>query len=129
LFFSIGDRGAQNMAQDKARPNGKIHRIHDDGRMPSDNPFVKEEGAFPSIWTYGNRNPQGLVAQPESGLIWETEHGPRGGDELNIITKGENYGWPIVTHGMNYNGTPITEVTEKEGIKSPVIHWTPSIAV
>jgi len=129
LFFPIGERGHMQDAQDITRPNGKIHRVFDDGRIPPDNPFAGRSNAIPSIWTYGNRNPQGLDAHPETGDLWETEHGPRGGDELNLVRKGLNYGWPVITHGMNYNGTPITEITSKEGMEQPVIHWTPSIAV
>lgn len=129
LFFTIGDRGAQNEAQDLSRPNGKVHRVHDDGRVPADNPFVRTAGALPTIWTYGNRNPQGLALHPATGELWETEHGPRGGDELNVIRPGRNYGWPVITHGMNYNGTPITALTAQEGMEQPVLHWTPSIAV
>lgn len=129
LFFSIGDRGAQDQAQELSRPNGKIHRIHDDGRIPADNPFVDRKGAYKSIWTYGNRNPQGLDAHPVTGAIYSTEHGPRGGDETNLIEKGLNYGWPVITHGMNYSGTPITDKTEAPGMEQPLLHWTPSIAV
>jgi len=129
LFFSHGERGTQDHAQDLSRPNGKIHRIHDDGRVPEDNPFVNDPRAIGSIWTYGNRNPQGLDFDPRTGVLWETEHGPRGGDELNIVKKGRNYGWPVITHGMNYDGTPITGETAREGMEQPVIHWTPSIAV
>ncbi|MFP4281542.1 MAG: PQQ-dependent sugar dehydrogenase [Opitutales bacterium] len=129
LFFAIGDRGRQDEAQDLSRVNGKVHRIHDDGRVPADNPFVDREDAFPSIWTYGNRNIQGLDLHPTTGELWATEHGPRGGDELNLIEAGLNYGWPVITHGMNYDGTPITGITEKEGMEQPVLHWTPSIAV
>lgn len=129
LYFSHGERGRGPDAQDLTRPNGKIHRIHDDGRIPADNPFLGTPGAFPSIWTYGNRNPQGLDFDPRTGLLWETEHGPRGGDELNVIRRGANYGWPVITYGMNYDGTPISNETAKEGMEQPVIHWTPSIAV
>lgn len=129
LFFPIGDRGKQDDAQSLKLPNGKVHRIHDDGRIPEDNPFLQVEGAFPSIWTFGNRNPQGLDLHPRSGEIWSAEHGPRGGDEVNLIERGKNYGWPLVTHGMNYSGTPITDKTEMEGMESPKLHWTPSIAV
>jgi glucose/arabinose dehydrogenase len=132
LFFSIGDRGdvttPANNAQRTDNVKGKIHRIHDDGRIPEDNPFVKTPGARPSIWSYGNRNAQGLRIDPATGLLWETEHGPRGGDECNLIKKGANYGWPIVTYGINYSGTSITEKREMEGMVSPVINWTPSIA-
>jgi glucose/arabinose dehydrogenase len=129
LFFPIGDRGRKDDAQNLMLPNGKVHRIHDDGRIPKDNPFVDSKGAFPSIWTYGNRNAQGLDLHPLTGEIWEAEHGPRGGDEINLIERGKNYGWPMVTYGMNYNGTPITEKTEMEGVEPPKLHWTPSIAV
>jgi len=129
LFFTNGDEGRQNDAQDITTQNGKIHRIYKDGRIPKDNPFYNESGAQKTIWTYGNRNPQGLTLHPSTGQLWSTEHGPRGGDELNLITKGVNYGWPKVTFGMNYNGTPITEHTELSGMQSPVHHWTPSIAV
>lgn len=129
LFFSHGERGRQDDAQNVKLPNGKIHRIHDDGRIPDDNPFAHQPGAFPSIWCYGNRNPQGLAFQPGTGVLWESEHGPRGGDELNIIRRGANYGWPVITYGMNYNGTPITAFTAKEGMEQPVTYWTPSIAV
>lgn len=132
LYFSIGDRGdatnPTNQAQRLDNVKGKVHRIMDDGKIPPDNPFVNKEGARPSIWSWGNRNPQGLRLQPGTGLLWETEHGPRGGDELNIIRKGENYGWPIITYGINYSGTPITDHTEQDGLQQPVIHWTPSIA-
>lgn len=133
LFFGIGERGAQEQAQDLSRPNGKVHRVHDDGRVPEDNPFVNTPGALPTIWSYGHRNPQGMAARPgtsgRSLQIWETEHGPRGGDELNLIRRGANFGWPLITYGMNYNGTPITAETAREGLEQPVVHWTPSIAV
>ncbi len=132
LFFSHGDRGdvttPANNAQRIDNIKGKIHRIMDDGSIPKDNPFVGQDNARASIWSYGNRNPQGLALDPTTGLLWETEHGPRGGDELNIIRKGRNYGWPIVTYGINYSGTPIADHAEREGMESPVIHWTPSIA-
>lgn len=129
LYFSHGERGRQQLAQDLTFPGGKIHRVHDDGRIPTDNPFVNVPGALPSIWTYGNRNPQGLALHPVTGDLWQTEHGPRGGDELNLLRRGRNYGWPVITHGMNYNGTTITAETAREGMEQPVIHWTPSIAV
>ncbi|GHF23744.1 hypothetical protein GCM10017044_17890 [Kordiimonas sediminis] len=128
LYFSIGDRGRMEMAQDLARPNGKIHRIHDDGRIPADNPFVDTPGAMKSVWSYGHRNPQGLMMDTTTGLLYDTEHGPRGGDELNLIEKGKNYGWPVITYGMNYNGTPMTDKTEAPGMEQPVIYWVPSIA-
>ncbi len=129
LYFAIGDRGRQNQAQDLSRPNGKIHRIFDDGRVPADNPFANVPDALPTIWSYGHRNPQGLDTHPETGDIWEVEHGPRGGDETNLIQGGLNYGWPVITYGMNYNGTPITDLTEKEGMEQPKHYWNPSIAI
>lgn len=129
LYFGIGDRGEKEEAQDLTRPNGKIHRIHDDGRIPKDNPFLHIPNAFPSIWTYGNRNPQGLDLHPLTGVIYESEHGPRGGDEINSIERGFNYGWPLITYGMNYNGSPITEKTVGDNMVQPLHYWTPSIAV
>jgi glucose/arabinose dehydrogenase len=117
------------MAQDLSRPNGKIHRIYDDGRVPGDNPFRAIANAYPTIWTYGNRNPQGLDMHPVTGEIWESEHGPRGGDEINVIQAGDNYGWPVITYGINYNGKPITDVTTAPGMEQPKHYWTPSIAV
>lgn len=132
LYFSVGERGMVEgmvgLAQDLSSPNGKIHRVFDDGSAPSDNPFVDRAGALKTIWAYGVRNPQGL-AMNESGELWETEHGPRGGDELNQIEPGKNYGWPVVTQGMNYEGTPISDKTAAPGMENPVINWTPSIAV
>ncbi|MEO0795608.1 MAG: PQQ-dependent sugar dehydrogenase [Verrucomicrobiota bacterium] len=127
LFFSIGDRGRQNEAQDINRPNGKIHRINTDGSIPMDNPF-RDDG-FPTVWSYGNRNAQGLAMHPVTNELWESEHGPRGGDEINLIERGKNYGWPVITYGMNYNGTPITSETERPGMEQPKHYWTPSIAV
>ncbi len=128
LYFSIGDRGARDEnPQDITRNGGKIYRIHDDGRIPSDNPFVGQQNAVEATFTYGNRNPQGMTKNPETGEIWIHEHGPRGGDEINIVQKGVNYGWPVITYGINYSGTPITDVTEKEGMAQPVYYWVPSI--
>ncbi len=129
LYFSVGDRRVPKQAQDLSRPNGKIHRINKDGTIPEDNPFVGRPGALPSIFTYGNRNPQGMATHPETGDIWSAEHGPMGGDELNHIRAGKNYGWPEITYGVNYNGTIISEFTAKAGMEQPIIHWTPSIAV
>lgn len=129
LYFSNGDKG--NMpenAQDLGNPHGKVHRIHDNGRIPTDNPFFNDPKAVPSIWSYGNRNPQGLYYDRDTDQLWETEHGPKGGDELNRIEKGKNYGWPVITYGINYNGTPITDITEKEGMEQPVTYYVPSIA-
>lgn len=129
LWFGIGDRGNRDEnPQTLKNDAGKIHRIHDDGRIPEDNPFVNRPGARPSIYSYGHRNPQGTAMHPETGEIWETEHGPKGGDELNLIEAGKNYGWPVISYGINYNGTRFTDITEKEGMEQPVIYWTPSIA-
>jgi len=129
LFFSIGERGQMQDAQDLSRPNGKVHRLFDDGRVPPDNPFVDKAGALPSIWSYGHRNPQGLARHPVTGDLYDAEHGPRGGDELNLVLKGRNYGWPLITYGMNYDGTPITDKTAAPGLEQPVTYWVPSIAV
>jgi glucose/arabinose dehydrogenase len=128
LYFSEGDRAHPGDEQDLSHPNGKIHRVMEDGSIPKDNPFVNQKGALPSIWTYGHRNPQGLAFNPATGNLWELEHGPRGGDELNIIRPGRNYGWPVTTYGMNYDGTPITGETSRPGMEQPVMNWVPSIA-
>ena len=129
LFFSVGERNVIGDSQRLDKPNGKIHRVLPDGKIPPDNPYVNEPGAIGSIWCIGVRNPQGLAIDPRDGALWESEHGPRGGDELNHIEPGRNYGWPIVTHGIHYNGTPISDKTEAEGMEPPARHWTPSIAV
>jgi glucose/arabinose dehydrogenase len=129
LWFAIGDRGNPNSAQDPFVPQGNIHRLHDDGRLPKDNPFASGEKGLPSIWSWGHRNPQGLAFHPITGELWSAEHGPRGGDEVNLIKKGANYGWPLVTHGINYNGTPITEHISLPGMEDPVRQWTPSISI
>ena len=130
LFFTIGERGQKDDAQDLSRPNGKMHRILDDGRVPDGQPVRRSTpGALPTIWSYGHRNPQGLARHPVTGELYDAEHGPRGGDELNLVLPGRNYGWPVITYGMNYDGTPITDLTAKEGMEQPVAYWTPSIAV
>ena len=129
LYFGIGERGQHfDFPQKLDNSNGKIHRIHDDGRIPSDNPFVNTPGAIKSIYCYGNRNPQGNCFHPVTGDLWETEHGPMGGDELNLIKPGINYGWPVISYGKNYDGTVLTKLTHKEGMEQPIIQWTPSIA-
>lgn len=128
LYFIVGERGGKMEVQDLTRPNGKIFRLHDDGRVPRDNPFVDKPGAETGIWSYGHRNPQGLAMDPRDHALYSTEHGPRGGDEFNRILKGANYGWPVITHGINYDGTPMTALTAKEGMEQPLVHWTPSIA-
>jgi glucose/arabinose dehydrogenase len=128
LFTTIGDRGVMNDAQNLENHRGTVLRIKDDGTIPEDNPFVDEPGAMPEIWSYGHRNIQGMVIHPETGDLWTHEHGPRGGDEINVSIKGENYGWPLATHGINYNGTVITPDTTLPGMVDPILHWTPSIA-
>ncbi|WP_435622843.1 PQQ-dependent sugar dehydrogenase [Flagellimonas sp.] len=129
LYFSIGDRGNRNVnPQDITRDGGKIYRIKDNGDIPSDNPFIDKKGAKTAIFSYGHRNPQGLIKHPVTGEIWEHEHGPRGGDEINIVQKGKNYGWPVITYGINYIGTKITDETERPGMEQPIYQWTPSIA-
>jgi glucose/arabinose dehydrogenase len=129
LYFSIGDRGNRDEnPQDITRDGGKIYRLHDDGKIPVDNPFVGKEGAKSAIYSYGHRNPQGLVKHYETGEIWEHEHGPKGGDEINIIQKGKNFGWPIISYGVNYNGTSFTSKTANPGMEQPFFFWAPSIA-
>lgn len=128
VFISSGDRGVMDEAQNLASHNGTIMRLHEDGRVPEDNPFVDEPGAQPEIWSYGHRNVQGMEWRPGTQQIWAHEHGPRGGDEVNIVKRGANYGWPEITYGVDYDGTPITEDTEREGMEQPVIYWVPSIA-
>jgi len=127
MFFTIGDRGVMNTAQQLDHYGGKVYRLHDDGRIPEDNPFVGNDEAFDEIFTYGNRNPQGMILHPKTGELWSHEHGPRGGDELNIMRAGLNYGWPEITYGINYNGTIITEDTARVGMEQPLHYWTPSI--
>ena len=129
MYFSIGDRGQRDKGpQFLNLPNGKIHRLHDDGHVPHDNPFVDVEGAVPSIWSYGHRNPQGIEFHSETGTLWAAEHGPQGGDELNHVRKGLNYGWPVISYGINYDGTKFTDLKEKEGMEQPAHYWVPSIA-
>ncbi len=129
LVFSTGDRGAMERAQDMAEAAGKTHRINTDGSIPEDNPFRTIRGALPSLFTLGHRNIQGIAINPDTGEIWASEHGPQGGDEINVIDGGKNYGWPVVTHGRQYgSGAKIGEGKTKEGMENPVIQWTPSIA-
>lgn len=128
LYLVAGERGTNRKVQDLSNDHGKIHRLFDDGRVPQDNPFVKQAGAKPSIWSYGHRNPQGMVYDKEKNRLWAVEHGPRGGDELNLIEKGKNYGWPLVTYGIGYDGSKISDKTEMEGIQKPVKYWVPSPA-
>jgi aldose sugar dehydrogenase len=129
LYFTIGDMGKAGASQLLDRPTGKVFRINADGSIPKDNPFVGTPGALPAIFTIGNRNVQGIAQHPVTGDIWATEHGPRGGDELNILKKGANYGWPLITYGIDYSGRQVSEKTDEKGIEQPVVQWTPSIAV
>ena len=129
LYFTIGERGEEFVnPQDITRDGGKVYRLHDDGTIPKDNPFVNEPNAKKAIYTFGNRNPQGMVLHPETGEVWTHEHGPRGGDEINIIKAGANYGWPVITYGINYIGTKITDETARPGMEQPLHYWDPSIA-
>lgn len=129
LYFSVGERGNEKEnPQDIKNGLGKMHRITANGDIPKDNPFYNNTEADKTIYSYGHRNPQGLAINPFTNQIWEHEHGPRGGDEINIIQKGANYGWPVVSYGINYNGKIITTLTQKEGINDPLFYWNPSIA-
>ena len=129
LFFTIGERGARDTnPQDLTRDCGKVYRLNDDGSIPNDNPFVNEPNAKTAIYSYGHRNPQGMTLRPETGDIWTHEHGPKGGDEINIIKAGKNYGWPVISYGVNYSGSTFTEITKKEGMEQPLHYWDPSIA-
>lgn len=129
LYFTIGDMGKAMASQELSRPTGKVYRIYPDGSIPKDNPFVNTPGALPAIFTLGNRNVEGIAQHPVTGAIWATEHGPRGGDELNILKKGANYGWPLITYGIDYSGNKVSDKTEQEGMEQPIVQWTPSIAV
>jgi glucose/arabinose dehydrogenase len=127
LYLSVGERGTQPKVLQLDNDHGKVHRMHDDGRAPQDNPFVNQKGARPTIWTLGHRNPQGMVYDAANNRIWAVEHGPKGGDELNLIQKGKNYGWPKTSYGINYDGTILTKNKELPGIENPVRYWVPSI--
>lgn len=129
LYFSIGDMARADDAQILSRPSGKIYRIHSDGSIPKDNPLYGREGDLQSIYSWGNRNVQGMAEHPLTGEIYASEHGPQGGDELNIIKNGANYGWPVITYGIDYDGSIISNDTHKEGMEQPLTYWTPSIAV
>ena len=129
LYITVGDRGSRDInPQDLSRHAGKVHRIYDNGDIPKDNPFYDKKNAIKSIFSYGHRNPQGMILNPFTNEIWTHEHGPRGGDEINIINKGLNYGWPVITYGINYSGTIITNEKKKEGMEQPLHYWIPSIA-
>ena len=129
LYFSVGDRGNRDEnPQDITKDCGKIYRLHDDGRIPADNPFVNSSGAKKAIYSYGHRNPQGMAKHPDTGEIWTHEHGPKGGDEINIVKAGKNYGWPLISYGINYDGSSFTEHTSLPGMEQPIHYWVPSIA-
>ena len=128
LFLSIGERGEMERAQRPGEHHGKIVRLREDGSIPSDNPFRGRPGFRPGLWAIGVRNPQGLCFDRATGRLWECEHGPMGGDEINLIQLGRNYGWPRITHGLNYDGTPISGITRRPGMEQPRRYWTPSIA-
>jgi len=130
LFLSMGERFvARDSAQKLSNHFGKIIRLYDDGRVPPDNPFVNTKNALPEIWSYGHRNPQGMGFHPVTGDLWISEHGPQGGDEINIVKPGHNYGWPIITYGEEYGGGKIgAGITHKDGLDQPVYFYVPSIA-
>ena len=128
LFITVGERGQGDRAQDLGQDNGKVIRLYPDGSVPEDNPFIGVDGARPEIFSYGHRNPQGLAIHPQTGIPWLHEHGARGGDEVNVVRPGANYGWPVITYGIDYSGAPIGEGTHKEGMAQPIHYWVPSIA-
>ena len=129
VYFSIGDRGKRDEnPQNLNNDGGKIYRLHKDGTIPSDNPFLDEKGNKSAVFSYGHRNPQGLAFDTSTGVLWSHEHGPKGGDEINVISAGKNYGWPVVSFGVNYSGTKFTDLTEQQGMENPALYWLPSIA-
>ncbi|HEX6997955.1 MAG TPA: PQQ-dependent sugar dehydrogenase [Gammaproteobacteria bacterium] len=129
LFLTIGERQEQDRAQDGSDHGGKVLRLRDDGSVPEDNPFVGKPGFAPEIYSLGHRSPQGLALHPVTGAIWENEHGPLGGDEINVILPGRNYGWPLVTYGRDYDGSPISDLTSRPDLEPPLMYWVPSIAI
>ncbi len=130
LFIALGERDIRELAQELWTDQGKIVRLFEDGRVPPDNPFVGRPGARPEIWSYGHRNPHGLTVHPETGELWETEHGPLGGDEINVIRRGVNYGWPLITWGREYQGHPVGDGwTAAPGMEQPVHHYASSTAL
>jgi len=128
LYISVGDRGDKERAQKLAEHAGSVIRLKDDGGVPPDNPFFGRSDARPEIYSYGHRNPQGMARHSRTGAIWTHEHGARGGDEINIIRKGRNYGWPVITHGIDYDGSPIGIGKSAPGMEQPLYFWVPSIA-
>ena len=128
LYVTVGERGDGDRAQELDSHNGTTVRLNDDGTVPGDNPFVNTAGAMAETYSYGHRNPQGMARHPGTGAIWLHEHGPMGGDEINIVRPGVNFGWPVITYGRSYAGFPIGEGAEKAGLAQPILHWTPSIA-
>lgn len=128
IYMSVGDRGERDKSQNLNSHQGKILRLTQDGSAVKGNPFFDQENALPEIWSYGHRNPQGLSIHPETKELWSAEFGPRGGDEVNLIRPGKNYGWPVITYGKEYWGPSIGEGTHKEGMEQPIVHYTPSIS-
>ena len=129
LYFSVGDRGDRDVnPQDLTRDGGKVYRLNPDGSIPQDNPFVGESGAKEAVFSYGHRNPQGMIFNSDTNEIWVHEHGPQGGDEINVVKKGANYGWPLVSYGINYDGTSFTDETSGPDFEDPIYYWVPSIA-
>ena len=129
LFLTVGERQEQERAQKPEEHGGKVLRLRDDGTVPPDNPFVGKAGYAPEIYSLGHRSPQGLAFHPDTGELWENEHGPLGGDELNILKPGANYGWPLVTYGTDYDGTKISDLTTRSDLEAPFMYWVPSIAI
>lgn len=128
LYVTVGERQDPDRAQERSNHFGTVVRLNPDGSVPDDNPFLGRDGILPEIYTWGHRNPQGMAVHPETGEVWVNEHGPRGGDEVNKLDPGANYGWPVVTHGVAYSGLPMGEGASKPGMEDPLHHWTPSIA-
>jgi len=128
LYITIGDRGERDNAQRLSSHAGKVLRLHDDGKIPKNNPFLTTPNAYAEIYSYGHRNPQGLAFDKETQRMWLHEHGPKGGDEVNLLHPGANYGWPVITYGKEYSGFSITDETHREGMEQPVWKWVPSIA-
>jgi len=129
LYLAVGERQEQERAQDTMLHGGKVLRLDEDGRAPHDNPFAGKAGYLPEIYSVGHRSPQGLAVHPVTGELWENEHGPLGGDEINIVRAGSNYGWPLVTYGKNYDGTAVSDASSREGYEPPFMYWVPSIAI